>query len=50
MLMGGLDITPMRAINPYLSPIFFYAFVVVLIFVMISMFVTLIMSAYEETK
>jgi len=49
IMLGEFDMASLRAINPYLAPVFFSLYVVVMVMVVISMFVAIVNAAYEDT-
>jgi len=50
MLLGNNDLGKLRLINPYLAPLFFYAYVLVMVMVVLSMFVAVVNSSYEDSR
>jgi hypothetical protein len=50
MLLGNMDLATLRAINPYLAPLFFYLYLTVMVMVVLSIFVAVVNSAYEDTR
>ena len=50
MLLGSMDLTALRKINPYLAPLFFYLYLTVMVMVVLSIFVAVVNSAYEDTR
>jgi hypothetical protein len=50
MLLGTMDLAALRAINPYLAPLFFYLYLTVMVMVVLSIFVAVVNGAYEDTR
>jgi hypothetical protein len=50
IILGDFDMSFIRVINPYLGPLFFYAFILVMIMVVLSMFVAIVDSAYTDVN
>jgi hypothetical protein len=50
ILLGAFDVDSLRKINPYLAPVFFYLYVLIIVMVVLSMFVAVVNNAYEGVR
>jgi len=50
ILLGSFDLQSLRLINPYLAPVFFYLYILVIVMIVLSMFVAVVNNAYEGVR
>ncbi|CAH1258631.1 PKDREJ [Branchiostoma lanceolatum] len=50
MLLGDLDFASMSAASPFLGPLFFFGFILLLVFLLLNMFVSIIDSGFGEVN
>ena len=50
MMLGDFDFELLRTVNPFLGPILFSVFAMLVVFVLLNMFIAIISDSFEETK
>jgi hypothetical protein len=50
VLLGSNNLGSLRLINPYLAPVFFYLYILIMVMVVLSMFVAVVNSSYEDSR
>eukprot|EP00743_Colponemidia_sp_Colp-15_P005693 GILK01006121.1.p1 GENE.GILK01006121.1~~GILK01006121.1.p1 ORF type:complete len:936 (-),score=211.15 GILK01006121.1:87-2894(-) len=50
MILGSFDYQALSDINPYMAPIFFYSFMMLVIFVLLNVFLAIVNDTYQVIK
>merc|ERR1719506_193994 len=50
MLLGRVNYTELHAADPFLAPVFFYGFYIAFFFILLNMFISIVLTAYDLEK